>query len=53
MEQIVEASLKATRPQEAFDGKAKVLDFVKGKGWLLAENSLKTRLMMDRCGESA
>lgn len=48
---IVEASFKADTLQEALVGRNKLVEFVQGKGWFLAKDSLKTKLIMERYGK--
>jgi hypothetical protein len=48
---IVEASFKADNLEEALVGRTKLVDFVQSKGWFLPQDSLKTRLIMERYGE--
>ena len=48
-----EASFKATEAKAAFEGQAKLTEFVRGQGWFLAEDSLKTKLIMDRYGKGS
>lgn len=50
---IVEASFKADNLKEALEGRAKLVDLVQQRGWFLCEDSLKTRLIMDRYGDVA
>jgi len=50
---IVEASFKADDLRAALEGRAKLVDLVQKRGWFLDEDSLKTRLIMDRYGEAA
>lgn len=45
---IVEASFKTPDFKKALEGHAKLIKFVQDKGWFLAEDSLKTKLIMER-----
>lgn len=51
LEHIVEASFKSKTAQEAFEGQASLASFFQSKGWFLAQDSLKTKLIMDRYGK--
>jgi len=47
-EYIVEASFKTTSRSTASTKQAEFVTFLTGKGWFLAQDSLKTQLIMDR-----
>lgn len=47
-EYIVEASLKTTTAASASSKKASLQSLLQSKGWFLAQDSLKTQLIMDR-----
>jgi hypothetical protein len=47
-EYIVEASFKTTSRTTASTKQASLVTFLQGKGWFLAQDSLKTQLIMDR-----
>lgn len=38
--------------KKALEGRAKPVEFVQNRGWLLAEDSLKTKLIVERYGET-
>ena len=48
LEPIVEASFKTPDLEKALEGRAKLVKFLQDRDWLLAEDSLKTKLIMDR-----
>ena len=48
IEYIVEASFKTTSRTTASQKQAALILFLQGKGWFLAQDSLKTQLIMDR-----
>ena len=48
LEPIVEASFKANNMKQALEGKAKLEKTLETEGWFLPEDSLKTKLVMDR-----
>ncbi|KAJ9663313.1 hypothetical protein H2198_000830 [Neophaeococcomyces mojaviensis] len=50
-EPIVEASFKTKKLEKAQEGRAKLVKLLQDKGWFLAANSLKTKLIMERYGE--
>ncbi|MFC5470985.1 hypothetical protein ACFPPD_20050 [Cohnella suwonensis] len=47
-EYIVEASFKTTSQSTASTKQAELIGFLQSKGWFLAQDSLKTQLIMDR-----
>lgn len=47
----VEASFKTTDREKALKGRDELAKHLEEKGWLLAEDSLKTKLIMDRYGD--
>ncbi|KYK58872.1 hypothetical protein DCS_05890 [Drechmeria coniospora] len=51
LELIVEASFKTPDLEKALEGRAKLVEFLQKRGWFLAEDSLKTKLIMERYGE--
>jgi len=51
LEPIVEASFKTPDLKKALEGRAKLVEFLQNRGWFLAEDSLKTKLIMERYGE--
>ncbi|KAK5313960.1 hypothetical protein LTR70_007382 [Exophiala xenobiotica] len=50
LELIVEASFKTPDFQKAVEGHANLERFLRERGWLLEEDSLKTKLIMERYG---
>lgn len=50
LEPIVEASFKTDELTEALKGRTNVEEFLLAKGWFLAGDSLRTKLIMDRYG---
>lgn len=52
LEPIVEASFKTPDLSKALDGRTKLADLLQSKGWFLARDSLKTKLIMERYGET-
>ena len=48
IEYIVEASFKTKSQSTASTKQAELATFLQEKGWLLAQDSLKTQLIMDR-----
>jgi hypothetical protein len=52
LEPIVEASFKTADRSEALDGRTKLADLLQSKGWFLAGESLRTKLIMERYGET-
>jgi hypothetical protein len=48
LEPIVEASFKTPELKKALEGSAKLEKFLQDRGWFLAEDSLKTKLIMER-----
>ena len=52
LEPIVEASFKTPDLTEALKGRDKLIGLLQDNGWLLTEDSLKTKLIMERYGES-
>ncbi|KAH0829260.1 hypothetical protein AYO21_09786 [Fonsecaea monophora] len=53
LEPIVEVSFKTPDVQKALEGRAKILELFQKKGWLLPEDSSKTKLIMERYGCSS
>ncbi|EON69911.1 hypothetical protein W97_09175 [Coniosporium apollinis CBS 100218] len=51
LEPIVEASFKTPDFEKALEGRAKLMEFLQNRGWFLAEDSLRTKLIMERYGE--
>jgi len=49
---IVEVSFKTADLIKALDGRAKLQAFLKDKDWFLPEDSLKTKLIMERYGQT-
>lgn len=49
---IVEASFKTPDLIKALDGRAKLQAFLKDKDWFLPKDSLKTKLIMERYGQT-
>jgi len=52
LEPIVEASFKAPDLKKALEGRTNLVDFMQNAGWFLAEDSLRTKLIMERYGET-
>lgn len=53
LEPIIEASFKAPDLENALTGHAKLMKLLQDRGWFLAEDALKTKLIMERYGETA
>jgi len=53
LEPIVEASFKTPDLKKALEGRANLVEFLRDRAWFLAEDSLKTKLIMERYGEIA
>lgn len=51
LENIVEISFKMDDTKDALEARGKLADLVKKKGWLVEDDSLKTRLIMERYGK--
>ncbi|GAA3407363.1 hypothetical protein ACFFNY_31955 [Paenibacillus hodogayensis] len=47
-EYIVEASFKTANQTDAASKQSQLISYLQGQGWLLAQDSLKTQLIMDR-----
>lgn len=52
LELIVEASFKTPDLQKAVEGHASLEKFLRERGWFLEEDSLKTKLIMERYGDT-
>jgi hypothetical protein len=52
LETIVEASFKTADRSEALDGHTKLADLLQSKGWFLAGESLRTKVILERYGET-
>ncbi|KIW22558.1 uncharacterized protein PV07_10846 [Cladophialophora immunda] len=50
LEPIVEASFKTSDLQKALKAREKIVELLQKKGWFLAKDSLKTKLIMERYG---
>ncbi|CAJ0544331.1 Ff.00g035630.m01.CDS01 [Fusarium sp. VM40] len=47
-ENLVEASLKTETHMDAFQKQASLISYLQGEGWFLEQDSLRTRLIMER-----